>query len=127
MDIRRLEYFCAIIDKGQISKAARSLHISQSPLSQRLKELEEELGVTLIHRAGRAWQVTPEGWMLYRRAQHILTFMSSLRDEVRGASDRLHGLVRIGTGAFSSIRPAASAPPPWKPRLRPRRRMRKQR
>ena len=53
MDIKRLEYFCAIIEKGQIGKAAQSLHISQPPLSMRLRELEEELGVTLIHRLRR--------------------------------------------------------------------------
>ena len=57
MDIKRLEYFCAIIEKGQIGKAAQSLHISQPPLSMRLRELEEELGVTLIHRRGKAWQI----------------------------------------------------------------------
>lgn len=96
MDLRRLEYFCAIIDKGQISKAAKSLHISQSPLSQRLKELEEELGVTLIHRDGRTWQVTPEGYMLYKRAQYILMFVKSIGDDIRCVSGTLHGLVRIG-------------------------------
>ena len=45
MDLKRLEYFCAIVEKGQISKAAEALHISQPPLSMRLKELEEELDV----------------------------------------------------------------------------------
>ena len=40
MDLKRLEYFCAIVEKGQISKAAEALHISQPPLSMRLKELE---------------------------------------------------------------------------------------
>ena len=57
MDLKRLEYFCAIVEKGQISKAAEALHISQPPLSMRLKELEEELDVQLIYREGKAWQV----------------------------------------------------------------------
>lgn len=96
MDLRRLQYFCAIIDKGQISKAAKSLHISQSPLSQRLKELEDELGVSLIHRTGRTWQVTPEGHMLYKRAQYILMFIKSVRDDIQCVSGKLHGLVRMG-------------------------------
>lgn len=72
MDLKRLEYFCAIVEKGQISKAAEALHISQPPLSMRLKELEEELDVQLIYREGKAWQVTPEGEALYQRAQFIL-------------------------------------------------------
>ena len=53
MDLKRLEYFCAIVEKGQISKAAEALHITQPPLSMRLKELEEELAVHLIIERGR--------------------------------------------------------------------------
>ena len=43
MDFKRLEYFCSLVEFGSFSKAATSLHISQPPLSQRIKELEEEL------------------------------------------------------------------------------------
>ena len=78
MDLKRLEYFCAIVEKGQISKAAEALHISQPPLSMRLKELEEELDVQLIYREGKAWQVTPEGEALYQRAQFILSYVAGL-------------------------------------------------
>jgi len=41
MDIKRLVYFCTIVEQGQISRAARALNITQPPLSQRLKELED--------------------------------------------------------------------------------------
>lgn len=96
MDLKRLEYFCAIVEKGQISKAARALHISQPPLSQRLKELEEELGVQLIYREGKAWQVTPEGEALYQRAQFILSHVEGLRKDIDGRRDQVCGLVRVG-------------------------------
>ena len=96
MDIKRLEYFCAIIEKGQIGKAAQSLHISQPPLSMRLRELEEELGVTLIHRRGKAWQITPEGQLLYQKAQFILSYMEGVKNDVSSLSGTLQGLVRIG-------------------------------
>ena len=86
MDIKRLEYFCAIIEKGQIGKAAQSLHISQPPLSMRLRELEEELGVTLIHRRGKAWQITPEGQLLYQKAQFILSYMEGVKNDVSSLS-----------------------------------------
>ena len=86
MDIKRLEYFCAIIEKGQIGKAAQSLHISQPPLSMRLRELEEELGVTLIHRRGKAWQITPEGQLLYQKAQFILSYMEGVKNDVSSVS-----------------------------------------
>lgn len=96
MDLKRLEYFCAIIEKGQISKAAQSLHISQPPLSMRLKELEDELGVTLIHRQGKAWQVTPEGRMLYRKAQFILSYMEGVKNDIASIAGELHGRIKLG-------------------------------
>lgn len=44
MDIKRLKYFCMVVECGNITKAANALHISQPPLSKRLQELEEEVG-----------------------------------------------------------------------------------
>lgn len=96
MDVKRLEYFCAIVEHGQISRAARALHISQPPLSQRLKELEEELGVRLLHRRGGALEVTPEGAELYKRAKYILSYMNNTRDDIKTAAERISGTVRLG-------------------------------
>lgn len=96
MDLKRLEYFCAIVEKGQISNAAKALHISQPPLSMRLKELEEELDVQLIYREGKAWQVTPEGEALYQRAQFILSYVAGLEKDIRESRNKVSGLVRIG-------------------------------
>ena len=95
MDLKRLEYFCAIVEKGQISKAAEALHISQPPLSMRLKELEEELDVQLIYREGKAWQVTPEGEALYQRAQFILSYVAGLEKDIRESRNKVSGLVRF--------------------------------
>ena len=91
MDLKRLEYFCAIVEKGQISKAAEALHISQPPLSMRLKELEEELDVQLIYREGKAWQVTPEGEALYQRAQFILSYVAGLEKDIRESRNKVSG------------------------------------
>ena len=101
MDLKRLEYFCAIVEKGQISKAAEALHISQPPLSMRLKELEEELDVQLIYREGKAWQVTPEGEALYQRAQFILSYVAGLEKDIvfTGGVAKNAGVVR----AVSSV------------------------
>lgn len=96
MDVRRLEYFCAIVEQGQISRAARALNISQPPLSQRLKELEEEIGVTLIQRTASRWHVTPEGHELYQKAQFVLSYLKGMREEVRQAAQKVSGLVRVG-------------------------------
>ncbi len=72
MDIRQLQYFVRIADEGSITGAARSLHMSQPPLSMQMKLLEEELGVTLFDRGSRTIRLTDAGKLLYNRAQGIL-------------------------------------------------------
>ena len=96
MDLKRLEYFCAIVEKGQISNAAAAQHISQPPLSMRLKEPEEEPDGQLIYRERKAWQATPEGEALYQRAQFILSYVAGLEKAIRERRNKVSGLVRLG-------------------------------
>ncbi|BDU78139.1 LysR family transcriptional regulator [Mesoterricola sediminis] len=99
MDLKRLHYFCTIVEQGQISRAARLLHMSQPPLSQRLKELEDDLGVQLIIREGHAWQVTEAGRVLYDRARAILNQLSDIPTEVKQAEGGAGGVLRIGASS----------------------------
>ena len=59
MDVRILKYFLAIASEESISKAATLLHLTQPTLSRQLRELEEELGTTLIIRGSRNITLTP--------------------------------------------------------------------
>ncbi len=68
MDIRQLRYFIAIVEEKSISAAARRLHLSQPPLSQQLKAMEEELGALLVERSGKRLEVTDAGKALYTYA-----------------------------------------------------------
>lgn len=43
MDLKRLRYFCRVVEQGSVSQAAKSLNMAQPPLSKRIQELEEEL------------------------------------------------------------------------------------
>ena len=61
MDIRQLTYFMVIAEEGQITAAARRLHMAQPPLSQQMKALEEELGVQLLQREPRSVTLTDAG------------------------------------------------------------------
>lgn len=99
MDSKRLTYFCTIVEQGQISRAARVLNITQPPLSQRLMELEEELGTRLIIREGHAWQVTEAGRVLYERARQALNQMAEIPAEVKNVVDGFSGTVRIGSSS----------------------------
>jgi len=99
MDIKRLTYFCTIVEQGQISRAARVLNISQPPLSQRLMELEDELGAQLIKREGHAWQVTEAGRVLYERSRRILDQLTELPAEVKDTVDGASGTISIGASS----------------------------
>lgn len=97
MDIRQLRYFCAIAEEGQISRAAKRLHIAQPPLSHQLKLLEEELGVCLIERSTRHMSLTQAGHLFYQRAIQILGLLHTTVDDVRDMGDDLGGTLAIGS------------------------------
>ena len=61
METRVLRYYLAVVAEGNISAAANALHITQPTLSRQIKELEEELDVTLFYRKGKTIELTKEG------------------------------------------------------------------
>lgn len=103
MDIRQLRYFLTIADEGHITSAARKLRISQPPLSHQLKLLEEELGITLFVRGKESMQLTPEGKVLYRRAQVILENFDSTIDTLDNIRNGVTGLLSIGAIGSASL------------------------
>ena len=82
MELRQLEYFCAIAETGSINEAARKLNMSQPPLSCCLKQLEKELSVTLFLRSGKGVALTEAGKLLYERAGSLLEYARSTSLEV---------------------------------------------
>ena len=99
MDIRHLKYFISIVEEGTISQAAKRLNIAQPPLSQQLKQLEDELGATLFERHTRKMIITEEGILFYKRAKEILELLTGTVEEVRELSDGTKGILSIGTTA----------------------------
>ncbi len=98
MDIHIMEYYLAIIREGNISAAAESLHLSQPALSRQIKDLEEELGVTLFERGSRKIKLTEEGMILRRRAEEMVRLMQITESEIREAQNKIAGEVHIGAG-----------------------------
>ena len=86
MEIKQLEYFRAIVDKGTVSAAARALHMTQPPLSYQMKMLEEELQVQLFIRGTKRITLTKAGKVLYARATSLLTMTDITKREVIKAS-----------------------------------------
>lgn len=98
MDIRIMEYYLAIVREGNISAAAEALHVSQPALSRQIKDLEEELGVTLFERGSRRIRLTEEGMILRRRAEEMVRLMQITESEISQAHSTLTGEVHIGAG-----------------------------
>jgi LysR family transcriptional regulator, salicylic acid-responsive activator of bsdBCD len=97
MDIRQLKYFLAIAEEESITRAAERLHMAQPPLSQQLKLLEEELGVKLVDRSTRKFQLTDTGEALRHRAEQMLSLMETTVKELKDMGEGLQGTLSIGT------------------------------
>lgn len=96
MDIAHLRDFIAVIDAGSLTRAATSLHVSQPALSQRMAQLEHDLGTRLLDRGPRGVRPTQAGRALYRDAQQLVRQFSRLASSVADAQDGVHGPVAVG-------------------------------
>lgn len=96
MDLKQLEYFIAIAEEGKITLAAQRLHIAQPPLSQQLKNLEEELGLTLFDRTSRRLQITDAGKMFLARARQILDLSCTAKQEMEDYAKGYEGTILLG-------------------------------
>jgi LysR family transcriptional regulator, salicylic acid-responsive activator of bsdBCD len=101
MDIKQLKYFEAIAEEGHITKAAKRLFMTQPSLSQQLKILENELGVTLVERSSRGIRLTDAGHLLQERAGQILALLRTTTVEIRELHAGSKGTLTIGTIASS--------------------------
>ncbi|WHY90952.1 LysR family transcriptional regulator [Neobacillus cucumis] len=103
MDIRQLRYFIAIVEERKISAAAERLHISQPPLSQHLKSMEEELGSKLVERSGKFFELTEAGKSLYKYALQMTQLMEEAKMEVKEVGKGINGRLSIGINTFSVV------------------------
>jgi LysR family nitrogen assimilation transcriptional regulator len=96
LKLRHLHYFATVVDTGSFSRAASTIHIAQPALSRQILELEEMLGIELLHRTPRGVRPTSAGEVLYREAKNILRQIEKLPDLVRSAAGEIEGTVTIG-------------------------------
>ncbi|MFD7522409.1 LysR family transcriptional regulator [Paenibacillus chitinolyticus] len=101
MDLKQLHYFKAIAEEGQITAAAKKLHIAQPPLSQQLKAMEETLGAALFRREGRKMLLTEEGRTLYKHAVKIIASMDEAQEEIHAVRSGWSGKLCIGVNTLS--------------------------
>jgi DNA-binding transcriptional LysR family regulator len=82
MDLRRLEYFLAVVEHGSVTSAAAALRVAQPSLSQAIRALERDLGAELFVRDGRGLRPTGAGQALIEPAQRALRDLDSARSAV---------------------------------------------
>ncbi|MFE3838262.1 LysR family transcriptional regulator [Pseudogemmobacter sonorensis] len=94
--IDKLTMFIALARERHFGRAAEACGITQPSLSLGIRQLEEQLGVQLVHRGSRFQGLTPEGNQVLERALRIVGDVRALKDEMRAAHSGLSGRLRIG-------------------------------
>jgi DNA-binding transcriptional LysR family regulator len=95
-DLRQLRYFVAVAEERNLTRAAGRLHIAQQSLSQQIRTLEAQLGVTLFERSTRGVELTAVGAVLLREARPVLAQAERAVEAVRRAARGEQGELRVG-------------------------------
>jgi DNA-binding transcriptional LysR family regulator len=110
VELRQLEYFVAVAEEGGFTRAAERVRISQSGVSAQIRQLEHELGATLIDRSGRAVTLTDAGEAALKHARETLAAAAATRQAVDDVRGLLRGHLTIGmitactiTGLFEAL------------------------
>ncbi|MGD9913881.1 MAG: LysR substrate-binding domain-containing protein [Rhizobiaceae bacterium] len=94
--IRQLQFFVAVAEQGTVSRAAQSLSISQSSVTEAIKELEGDLGVQLFDRHPRGLSITHKGHQFLRHATKILADVSDARLTFSNEAATRGGRMQLG-------------------------------
>jgi DNA-binding transcriptional LysR family regulator len=108
VEFRELRYYAVLCEELHFGRAAERLHISQSPLSQTIAQLERKLGTRLLDRSSRHVRITPAGSVLLEHANRLLKGLEDAVGATRRAGAGETGLLRIAVGpiAHAAILPA---------------------
>ncbi|MFJ3137985.1 LysR family transcriptional regulator [Streptomyces sp. NPDC086843] len=105
----QLRLFVALAEELHFSRAAARLFITQSALSQQIKDLERRLGVQLFDRSSRTVTLTPQGKVLLTDARDVVTAMDRLSHSASMQARRLTGRLVVGTIGAEAAMPYTRA------------------
>lgn len=90
MTLQQLRYVTTVADTGTISRAAQQFYISQPSLTNAIRELEQEVGLTIFHRTNRGVALTPEGEEFLGYARQVLAQIELIEEKYLGSAPVKH-------------------------------------
>ena len=96
MELRHLRYFIAVAEELHFRRAAERLHVAQPAVSEQIRKLEAELGVTLLNRTQRSVALTASGAVLLEEARRVLRQADVAARAARSAREQELGRLRVG-------------------------------
>jgi DNA-binding transcriptional LysR family regulator len=95
LEVRRLQIFAAVAQRGSFTAAAEALYMTHSAVSQQMALLERQLGVRLVVRGPRGVELTESGKLLAERSTGLLGTIASIEQEMQDLKAK-HASVRLG-------------------------------
>ena len=108
MDVRALRYFTEVVRQQSFTRAAEKLFVTQPTISKMLRQLEEELGCTLLLREGRKLHLTDSGQAVYQRGLAILQEFHQLEAQIGDINELKTGELRLGIPPMVGMQIAGS-------------------
>ncbi len=104
MDLNKISVFSKVVEAGSFTAAAQHLGLPKSSVSRAVKQLEEELGVRLLHRTTRQLRLTDAGRLYHDRASRAIAGLEDARAAVSASEREPHGTVRLTAPADLAAR-----------------------
>lgn len=101
MRLQQLRYVIAIAEGGSINAVAHSLFISQSSLSVQVKDLEEELGITIFNRSSRGITLTPDGVEFLSYAREVVEQADLLEARYQRGASTVHRRLSVSSQHYA--------------------------
>jgi DNA-binding transcriptional LysR family regulator len=109
MELRQLEYFIAVAEDANFTRAAERVHVSQSGVSAQIRQLERDLGAPLIDRSGRVATLTGAGAAALPHARAALAAAAAVRQAVDDVTGLLSGRIVVGMVTACTVTPLFDA------------------
>ena len=109
MELRQLRYFVAVAEAGNISRAAKTIFLTQPALSRQIKALEDEIGQCLFDRGAHSIRLTPAGESLLPAARELLQHAELVLQRIRSSKPEVRLRVGYAPSVGSGLLAAAVA------------------